>query len=114
METDEVAEPRGSNRNGEDHILVAGEVSNVAVERHALGGGGGLGSSHGDSKNCVGTKLALVLRAIQSEEELIQAALVDWVKALAEDSGGDDGVDVRDGLQHTLSKPLGLVLWGVR
>lgn len=74
-----------------------------------LGGGSSLGNSQRNTKDGVGTELSLVGGAIKLVEESINGGLVLDVKALLDQSGGNDSVDILDGLANTLATPLGLV-----
>lgn len=77
-------------------------------EAHLLSGTG-LGNSHGDTEDGVGTKLGLVGGSIEVDQELVDAALVLDVDVLLDDGRGNDRVDVVNGLGDTLTGPLGLV-----
>lgn len=90
-------------------LLGASKVGDVSVERDTLLGGTGLGNGERDTEDGVGTELALVGSAIELVEEGINGALVLDVKSLLDDGGGNDVVDVVDGLGDTLAEPLGLV-----
>ena len=68
-----------------------------------------LGNSQTDTKNGVGTELGLVGGSIKVVEELVDLGLVLNIKALLDQSGPNDGVDVLDGLSDSLAEPLGLV-----
>lgn len=69
----------------------------------------GLGDGQRDTENGVGTKLGLVGSAIELVQESINGGLVLDVKGLLNQSRGNDGVDVLNGLGDTLASPLGLV-----
>lgn len=81
----------------------------MSVQRDALLSGTGLGNSQGDTKDGVGAELGLVGGAIQLDQEVVDGGLVLDVQAGLDQLGGDDCVDVLDGLQYTLAGPLGLV-----
>lgn len=63
--------------------------------------GGGLGDSHRDTEDGVGTELALVGGTIEVDEELIDLLLVGDVELGLDELGGDNVVDVGDGLGDT-------------
>lgn len=69
----------------------------------------GLGNGQRDAKNGVGAQLGLVGGAIQLDEEVINSLLVLNINVLLDDLWADDGVDVGNSLQDTLSSPLGLI-----
>lgn len=81
----------------------------MSVQRDALLSGTGLGNSQGDTEDGVGAELGLVGGAIQLDQEVVDSGLVLDVQAGLDQLGGDDCVDVLDGLQDTLAAPLGLV-----
>lgn len=91
----------------EDELGVASKVGNVPVEGDALLSSSGLGNGHGDSQDGVGSELALVLGAVESNHLLVDGLLVNGVVSL--ERRGDDGIDVLNGLEDSLSKVLGLV-----
>jgi len=93
--------------NGEDQILVAGELGNVLVEGNALLSGTSLADGHRDGEDGVGTKLALVVSAIKGLHGIVNGDLVDRVHA--NNAAGNDGVNVVNGLEDRLAKVLGLV-----
>lgn len=63
--------------NGENvRLLGSGKVGDVSVERDTLLSGGSLGDGHGDTENGVGSKLGLVLGAIELVEEVVNSGLV--------------------------------------
>ena len=64
------------------------------VERDALLSSGGLGDGHGDTKDGVGTKLALVWGAIELEEELVDSGLVLDVDVGLQESWSNGLVDL--------------------
>lgn len=97
--------------NGED-IGLGGlsQRSDVLVKRDTLLTGTGSGSGNGDTKDGVGTELGLVLGSVKLEEELVESSLVLDVELGLDDGRGNDLVDVLDGLEDTLSAPLGGIL----
>lgn len=97
--------------NGE-HVGLGGrsQRGNVLVERDTLLTGTGSGSGDGDTKDGVGTELGLVLSSVEVEQELVEGSLVLDVELGLNQSGGNDLVDVLDGLEDTLSAPLGGIL----
>lgn len=60
---------------------VAGEIGEVFVQRHTLGGGASLGGSDGDTEDSVGTKPLLVGRAVELYHLVIDGLLVGWIHA---------------------------------
>jgi hypothetical protein len=74
-----------------------------------LFGGTSLGNSQADTKNSIGTKLALVGGTIKAVQELVDLGLVLDIKVLLDQSRANDGVDVLNGLGDTLATPLSLV-----
>lgn len=88
----------------------ASQRGNVLVERDTLLTGTGSGSGDGDTEDGVGTELGLVLGSVELEEELVKGSLVLDVELGVNNGGGNDLVDVLDGLKNTLSSPLGGVL----
>jgi hypothetical protein len=96
---DDVHEGNGKNVG----LLGAGKVADVGVERDTLLGGGGLGHSHGDAEDGVGTNLGLVGGTIELVKESINGGLVLDVKVLLDESGSNDLVDVGNSLGHTWS-----------
>jgi hypothetical protein len=98
------------HRHGEDDILVAGQIGDVPVQRHTLVGRSSLGRGHGHAEDGVGTKFALVLGAIQLQQEGIQLALVHGVDGFGHKRRRNHLVDVLDSRLHALAEPLALVL----
>lgn len=97
--------------NGEDVGLGGlSQRSDVLVKRDTLLTGTGSGSGNGDTKDGVGTELGLVLGSVKLEEELVESSLVLDVELGLDDGRGNDLVDVLDGLEDTLSAPLGGIL----
>lgn len=71
--------------------------------------GTSLGNGQRDTKDGVGAQLGLVGSAIKLDEEVINGLLVLDVNVLLDELRANDGVDVLNSLQDTLSAPLGLV-----
>jgi hypothetical protein len=95
--------------NGQDvGLLGTGEVGDVSVEGNTLLSGSGLGNSQGDTEDGVGTELALVGGSIKLVQELINLGLVLNINVLLDDGGGNDIVDVLDGVKNTCFKDNGL------
>lgn len=86
-------------------LLVNGNLHDGAY----LLSGTSLSNSQGDTKDGVGTKLALVGSTIKAVQELVDLGLVLDIKVLLDQSGANDGVDVLNSLGDTLATPLGLV-----
>jgi len=82
------------------------EGSEVLLKGDALVDGTGLGDSHGDTKDGVGTELALVGGSIKLDEEVVDLLLRGDGELGIDECGGDDLVDVLDGLQDTLAEVL--------
>jgi hypothetical protein len=68
-----------------------------------------LGNSQTHTENGVGTELGLVGGTVEIVKKLVNLGLVLNIDALLDQSRGDDGVDVVNGLVDTLATPLGLV-----
>ena len=78
-------------------LLFLGGVG--ARELIYLFGSTSLGNSHTDTKDGVGTKFTLVGGAIELDEELINGLLVSDSNTGADQLGGNDAVDMIDGLE---------------
>ena len=63
--------------------------------------GTGLGDSHGDTKDGVGTELALVGSSVELDEQVIDLLLGSNRELGVDQSLGDDVVDVGNGLGDT-------------
>ena len=88
--------------NGEDvGLLGSGEVGDVSVKGNTLLSGSGLGNSQRDTEDGVGTELALVGGSIELVQEVINLGLVLDIDVLLDDGGGNDLVDVLDGVENT-------------
>lgn len=95
--------------NGQDvGLLGAGEVGDVSVEGNTLLGGTSLGNGQGDTKDGVGTKVALVGSAVELDEELVNLGLVLDIDVLLDESGANGLVDVLDSLQDTCDQTIGV------
>lgn len=90
-------------------IPIIALASSLRRRASHLLGSAGLGNSQADTKDGVGAELGLVGGPIKVVEELVNLGLVLDVNRLLDQGGGDDGVDVLDGLGDTLAEPLGLV-----
>jgi hypothetical protein len=71
--------------------------------------GGSLRNSQRNTKDGVGSQLALVGGTIELLQEVVNSGLVLDVDVRRDQSGSNDVVDVGNGLQDTLSSPLRLV-----
>ena len=80
------------------------ESADVAIEGHAEGFGGGVCHGHRDTEDGVCTEVRFVLGAIESEQQVVDLALVG--SRLTHQLHGDRIVDVRNGLRHSLATPL--------
>lgn len=58
---------------------------------------GGLRNRHRDTQDGVRAEIALVGGSIELDEEVVDRLLVRDVEVRLDESGGDDGVDVRNG-----------------
>ena len=94
---DDVEAGRGEDEGGLD----TGEVGEVLVEGDTLLGSSGLRDSDGDTEDGVGTELALVGGTVELDQEVIDLLLLGDLEASLEESGGDDVVDVGNGLEDT-------------
>lgn len=81
---------------------VAVGAADVTEELQAGGLGGGLGHSHGDTENGVGTEAGLVGRAVQLDHGLVHQALVVGFDTCQGFVNLAD--DVADGLEHALAE----------
>ena len=89
-------------------VMRSNNIANRAMSTNLLSGGS-LGHSQRDTKNGVGTELALVGGSVKGVQESIDGGLVLDVEVGGDKGGGNDGVDVGNSLENTLSSPLGLV-----
>jgi len=94
-------------RKRKHELLVARELSNIAVEGKTLEGGGGTADAHGDTEDGVGTELALVGGTVDINHHLIDLSLLGDIHA--DELGGEDGVDVVNSLENTLAHVDGLI-----
>ena len=94
---DDVEAGRGEDEGGLD----TGEVSEVLVEGDTLLGSSGLRDSDGDTEDGVRAELALVGSTVEADEEVVDFLLLGDLEACLDDFGGDDVVDVGDGLRDT-------------
>lgn len=82
-------------------------LSDLAIT--CLLSGTSLGNGQRDTEDGVGAQLGLVGGAIKLDEEVINGLLVLDIDVLLDELRANDGVDVLNSLQDTLSLPLGLV-----
>ena len=68
---------------------------------------GGLGDGERNAEDGVGAEVLLERRSVEGEHRLVESDLVIGISA--DDGGGDDFVDVLDGLENTLSSVSRLV-----
>lgn len=87
-------------------LLSAGQLSDVDVERYVLFGSGGLGDGHGDTEDSIGTKLALVLGAIELIQEVVDGALILDINVLLDKSRCNGVVDILDCLEDTWKREM--------
>ena len=90
---------------GEDAGVDAAEV---AIERETEGEGGGAGGGHGDGEDGVGAEGGFVVGVVELEHGGVEEALVGGVHA--GELGGDDALDVIDGLENAFAEVVGLVV----
>ena len=83
------------------------DAAEVAVERELERGGRGAGAGHGDGEDGVGAELGLVLGAVDGDHGGVDEALVGGVHA--GEFGGEDGLDVLDGVEDAFAHVVGLV-----
>lgn len=70
------------------------------MSAHLLGGRC-LRNSHADTKDGVCAELGLVLRSVELVQELVYGRLVLHIELGLDELGGDDIIDVGNGLGHT-------------
>lgn len=75
-------------------LLGSSEVGDVDVKRNALLSSSGLGDGHGNTKNGIGTELALVWCTVKLEEELVDSGLVLDIDVGLQESWSNDLVDL--------------------
>jgi len=85
----------------EGNTLFLLDLSTVHFYITRLLGSSSLGNGHGNTKNGVGTKLGLVLGAIELVKELVDLGLVLDIKVLPDQSRSDNIVDIGDSLGDT-------------
>ena len=83
------------------------DAAEVAVERELEGVGGGAGGGHGDGEDGVGAEPGLVFGAVDGDHGGVDEALVGGVHA--GELGGEDGLDVLDGLEDAFAEVVLLV-----
>lgn len=65
--------------------------------------GTGLGDSHRDTQDSVGTELSLVGGTVELDQEVINLLLLSDLKARLDKSLGDNVIDIGNGLGDTLA-----------
>lgn len=90
---------RGSGKN--ERRLNTREVSKVLVERDALLSSTGLSDGDGDAKDGVRAELALIGRAIELDEEIIDVPLIGDDEPRLDQLGRDNVIHIRDSLEDT-------------
>mmetsp|Transcript_22761 Transcript_22761/g.35650 ORF Transcript_22761/g.35650 Transcript_22761/m.35650 type:complete len:325 (-) Transcript_22761:275-1249(-) len=93
--------------HGHHVLLDASNVSEMLVERHALGSGTSLGSGHGNGQDGVGSEVVLVGAAVQVGHLLVDGRLVSGVHAL--EGRSDPLINILASLLHSLSEVPPLV-----
>jgi hypothetical protein len=92
-------------RYGEDkRRLHTSQVREVLVERNTLLARSGLSDGDGDTEDSVGAEFALVGCAVELDEEIVDLLLLGDLETGFDKFGGDDVVDVCDGLGDTCNK----------
>ena len=87
--------------HGQYKLVLSGHVSEELVQRDLLSRSTGLHTGERGTQNSVGTELALVLRSVQLEHQVIDGVDVGHIHAA--DVGSNDGLHVVDRLGHALS-----------
>ena len=82
-------------------------TTDVAVERQTECVGSGFGSGERNTKDGVGTELALSGSAIESDHLVVEGALIEHTITL--ECGSDDGVDILNSLQNAFAQVAVLV-----
>lgn len=90
----------GENEGG----LHTGKVREVLVEGNTLLGGSSLSDRDGDTEDGVRAELALVGGAVKLDEEVIDLLLRSDRETSLDELGGNDVIDVRDGLRNTYGR----------
>ena len=83
------------------------DAAEVAVERELERFGGGAGDGHGDGEDGVGAELGFVFGAVDGDHGGVDEALVGGVHA--GEFGGEDGLDVFDGVEDAFAEVVVLV-----
>ena len=83
------------------------DAADVVVEGQVQRGGRGLGAGEGDAEDGVGAQAGLIGGAVELDEQLVDAGLVEDVAA--EQGLGYLGVDVLHGAGHALAEVTALV-----
>lgn len=92
-------------RAGEDvRGLDTGEFSKVLVQGDTLLRGGSLSDGDGDTEDGVSTELALVGGAVELDQEVVDLLLLSDLELGLDKFGGNDIVDVRNGLEDTCKR----------
>ncbi len=88
--------------SGEDEWgLDTGEVGEVLVQGNSLLSSTSLSNGDGNTENGVGTELALVGGTVELDEEVINLLLLGDGQSSLDQLGGDDVVDIGNGLENT-------------
>ena len=83
------------------------DAADIVVQAHAGSGSAGLGAGQGHAQDGVGAQTGLVGGAVELDEQLVDAGLIQHVQA--QDGLGDLAVDILDRLLHALAAVTGLV-----
>lgn len=97
----------------DERRLDAREIGEVLVEGDALLGRGGVGDGDGDTEDGVRAELALVGRAVELDQEVVDLFLLRHFEAGFDELGGDGVVHVGDGLEDTCSTEMKEDFWGL-
>jgi hypothetical protein len=90
--------------NGQDkRLLGTGQIGKVDKERNVLFTGTSLGNGDGDTKDGIGTKLALVGGTIKLQHKVVNGLLVNNVEARVDKSGTNDLDNILNSLEDTYS-----------
>jgi len=94
-------------RKRKHKLLVATELSNITVKRNTLESSSSTADAHGDTKDSIGTELALVGSTIEFNHELIDLSLLGNIHT--DELRSNDGVDILNSLENTLTHVNGLI-----
>ena len=84
--------------------LDASELGQVLVQGDALLDGSSLGNGNTDTENGVGSELTLVRSSVELDKEVIDVLLGGDLEARLDQLGGNNVIDVRNGLRNTCAR----------